>query len=109
MWTIICHRNISSNRCDVRYGRYHNGIITSTHDQFQDRSPRPSLSFHQFQKPEEEPKLEKKFLKDKFWERYADCAINRVLDPVNYSWQDDLVKEIIKKVLENPERFKKIK
>ena len=44
-----------------------------------------------------------------FWKSYAESALTRVLDPQQHSWQDDLVKEIIKIVLNNPKRFDKFK
>jgi hypothetical protein len=109
MWTIICLRDLSENKCQVRYGRYHLGIISNSHDTFQDRSPRPHISFNQYQNPNENPKMDLISTENNYWERYAECAINRVVNPIGHSWQDDLVKEIIKKVLKDPKKFKNIK
>lgn len=109
MWTIICYRDLSKQICEVRYGKYHLGIVVNEYEQFQDRSPRPKIDFYQYQKPNETPNLRTKYMKNNFWERYAECAINRILNPISHSWQDDLVKEIVKEVLKNPKRFKNIK
>lgn len=109
MWTIICLRSLSDNRCEVRYGRYHLGMISNAHDTFQDRTPRPKISFNGYQKPNEKPLMDMQNMENAYWERYAECAINRVIEPIAHSWQDDLVKEIIKKVLKDPKKFKDIK
>ncbi len=82
----------------------------SEHETFQDRSPRPKLNFNFYQKCEELPKTDK--LKDdmnnEFWKAYAKSAINRIINPKNHSWQDDLVKEIIREVLKDPKKFTNI-
>ena len=108
IWTIICKRDQDSNSYEIRYGRYYLGMDISSHEKFQDRSPRPSLNFYNYQKFNEKPILEKDSISSTFWKSYADSAITRILDPKNHSWQDDLVKEIIKIVLKNPEKFKHI-
>lgn len=105
-WTIFCNRK--NNLFKFRYGRYFLGVNISTHETFQDRSPRYKLKFDQFQKTSEKPKIKKQFKNEKFWELYADAAINRLLNPLQHSWQDDLIKSIIKKVLNNPKKFKDI-
>ena len=78
------------------------------HEKFQDRSPRPTLNFFQFQVQTEQPIMEKKTTSSSFWKTYANSAITRILEPQNHSWQDDLVKEIIRIVLENPNKFRDI-
>ena len=108
IWTIFCNRG--GGKFDLRYGRYFLGMKLSEHETFQDRSPRPKLNFNFYQKCNELPKTDK--LKDdmnnEFWKAYAKSAINRIINPKNHSWQDDLVKEIIREVLKNPKKFTKI-
>ena len=107
VWTIICKRN--ANKFDIRCGRYYLGMEFSTHEKFQDRSPRPSINFNRFQKIDEEPITALTNKSNAFWKSYALSALTRVLDPQQHSWQDDLVKEIIKIVLNNPSKFDKLK
>jgi hypothetical protein len=108
IWTIFCQRG--KEKFKLRYGRYFLGMKISDHETFQDRSPRPKLNFEYFQEHTEDPKVEKinEDMNLKFWQQYAKTAINRVINPKNHSWQDDLVKEIIKEVLKNPKKFKDI-
>ena len=107
MWTIFCLR--LEKGYEFRYGRYHLGMSKGTHDLFQDRSPRPRLKFDQYQKLSEEPNLKTESLDTSFYKHYAKSAINRVLKPTGRgSWQDDLVKEIIKAALKDPKKFKDI-
>ena len=80
----------------------------SSHEKFQDRSPRPSINFNKFQKFDEEPNTTRTKSITNFWENYAESALERVLNPLNHSWQDDLVKAIIRKVIKNPDIFKNI-
>lgn len=109
MWTIFCLRHPNSEWFKVRYGRYHLGIEFSDSEKFQDRSPRPRIDFFKYQIPEEAPKSEASTLgEEDIWGMYAKCAINRIENPSSYSWQDSLVKEIIRMVVRNPERFKNI-
>jgi len=105
-WTIFCHRVVENFQ--VRYGRYHIGMTRSDHEMFQDRSPRPDLHFAKFQKPSESPKTKKIIIDKAFWKSYAKSAIRRILEPKSHSWQDDLVKEIIKEVLKDPKKFKDV-
>jgi len=107
MWTIFCLRKESG--FEVRYGRYHLGMSRSTHDLFQDRSPRPRLQFDNFQNVNEEPNLEETNIDKSFFKHYARSAVNRVLDPKGRgSWQDDLVKEIIRIAIKDQKKFKDI-
>ena len=108
IWTIFCNRG--NDKFELRYGRYFLGMKLSEHETFQDRSPRPKLNFNFYQKCDESPKVDrlKDNINDEFWKAYAQSAINRILNPKNHSWQDDLVKEIIKEVLKNPKKFTKI-
>ena len=107
VWTIICKRN--GDKFSIRCGRYYLGMEFSTHEKFQDRSPRPSLNFNRFQKFDEKPITTLTNKSNAFWKSYALSALTRVLDPKQHSWQDDLVKEIIKIVLNNPGKFDKFK
>ena len=70
---------------------------------------RPSINFNRFQKIDEEPITALTNKSNAFWKSYAESALTRVLDPQQHSWQDDLVKEIIKIVLNNPSKFDKLK
>ena len=108
IWTIICRRDIPNDDIEVRYGRYYLGMNVSSHEKFQDRSPRPTLNFFQFQDQTEQPNMKKTTLSSSFWKTYANSAITRILEPQNHSWQDDLVKEIIRIVLEDPDKFRDI-
>jgi hypothetical protein len=42
-----------------------------------------------------------------FWKSYADSALTRVLDSQIQTWQDDLIKEIIKILFNNSSKFDK--
>ena len=108
IWTIICKRDPNLNTFEIRYGRYFNGMHFSSHEKFQDRSPRPSINFNKFQKFYEEPNTTRTKSITNFWENYAESALERVLNPLNHSWQDDLVKAIIRKVIKNPDIFNNI-
>ena len=108
IWTIMCCRADLRDKIEVRYGRYFIGMEISVYEKFQDRSPRPSLNFNKFQKYNEKPKIALTTMSKSFWKDYAKSAIKRVLEPQQYSWQDDLVKEIIKIVLKDPKKFEDI-
>jgi hypothetical protein len=108
IWTIMCCRADKKDKIEVRYGRYFIGMEISVYEKFQDRSPRPSLNFNKFQKYDEKPKIAITTMSKSFWTDYAKSAVKRVLEPQQYSWQDDLVKEIIKIVLKDPKKFKDI-
>ena len=108
IWTIMCCRADRKDKIEVRYGRYFIGMEISVYEKFQDRSPRPSLNFNKFQKYNEKPKIAVTTMSKSFWKDYAKSAIKRVLEPQQYSWQDDLVKEIIKIALKDPKKFKDI-
>lgn len=110
VWTIFCLRKSESKVYEFRYGRYYLGMEYSDYDRFQDRSPRPTLSFFKYQKTEENPNQIEKMSSKYFIKHYARTAINRILHPKlnGHSWQDDLVKEIIREVLKNPKKFKDV-
>tara|TARA_Y100000748_G_C15486428_1_gene484901 strand:- start:1292 stop:1954 length:663 start_codon:yes stop_codon:yes gene_type:complete len=107
MWTIFCLRR--NDEFHIRYGRYYLGMSRGSHDLFQDRSPRPRLRFENYQNIEEEPNLRETTIDKSFYKHYANSAVNRVLNPKGRgSWQDDLVKEIIRIVIADQEKFKDI-
>ena len=106
IWTIFCLRE--NNTFKFKYGRYYLGIKMTSHDRFQDRSPRPTLIFDNFQNSNEEPITERKKKDNFFYKHYAQCAINRILNPKSKSWQDDIILEVIKEVKKNPDRFRDI-
>lgn len=101
MWVIFCRRSLDNSRFEFRYGRYYLGITLGETDLFQDRSPRPRLSWNKYQGIDESPKTGL-ISNDKEWvKRYARAAINRI-SRGRKSWQDDLVREIIRiAILEN--------
>ena len=105
IWTIICKRDKDNKNFKFRYGRYHLGIDIKPHEKFQDRSPRPVLYFKNFQTPDDIPNTKKVTKDSQWWKLYAEAAITRILEPKNHSWQDDLVKEIVKIVISDPEKF----
>ena len=107
MWTIFCLRR--NDEFHIRYGRYYLGMSRGSHDLFQDRAPRPRLRFENYQNIEEEPNLRETTIDKSFYKHYANSAVNRVLNPKGRgSWQDDLVKEIIRIVIADQEKFKDI-
>ncbi|NJL89754.1 MAG: hypothetical protein HC916_08125 [Coleofasciculaceae cyanobacterium SM2_1_6] len=90
-WVIFCRRSLNNSKFEFRYGRYYLGITLGETDLFQDRSPRPRLSWDKYQRTDEIPKVEL-IVKDKEWvKRYARAAINRIFRG-SKSWQDDLVR-----------------
>jgi uncharacterized protein (UPF0147 family) len=94
-WVIFCRRSSSNSKFDFRYGRYYLGINITQEDRFQDRTPRPHLNWNKYQISTDAPILDK-ITNDKEWiKRYARAAINRV-QANKKSWQDDLVREIIR-------------
>lgn len=105
-WTIFCCRGDEKN--EIRYGRYHLGMNFSSHEKFQDRSPRPDLHFDRFQETGAEPIVDKVPIEEEFWRKYAKTAINRIIDPQSHSWQDDLITEVVREVLRQPDKFNKL-
>lgn len=103
-WVIFVLRKNNNQDFEIRYGRYYKGIKITETELFQDRTPRPKILWSNYQKIEEKP--DNTILqKDKKWiKKYAEAAVHRIINDVNNSsWQDDLVTEIIKIVLDNPE------
>lgn len=85
----------------IRCSQYHEAIIQSDTDRFQDRSPRPSICFGNMkQTGNDNPFKEKNKLSWIY--RYGDCALKRIQEGscnTSHSWQDDLVGYIKKKVI----------
>ena len=113
---IYCRRpNIEGEKYEIRYSQYHNALERGEYDSFQDRTPRPTLSFDNMKEPNSE--YESFCEKDKgdWINGYAKAAINRLNNPKYNTWQEKLVKEMEciwkKKFIENIsiEEFKKLK
>ena len=80
----------------VRYSQYHAAMQRSDYDLFQDRTPRPRLSFERMS----EVQASISFVheeKGSVTRHYAQCAINRIspASGVQHSWQDEMVQQII--------------
>jgi len=106
-WVIFCRRSSDNSSFEFRYGRYFLGIPPGEIGLFQDRTPRPRLIWKNYQQASESPNTEL-IEHDKSWIRaYAEAAFERVFEEGSDkkrkgSWQDDLVREIIRKaILEN--------
>lgn len=98
VWVIFCRRSSDNKNFEFRYGRYFLGIDIKPTELFQDRSPRPRISWNKYQLLDEEPKLGKLNQDDDWIKKYAQAAVNRISGEYNVdsSWQDTLVREIIK-------------
>lgn len=92
---IYCLRPRRSGTYSFRCSQYHSAMGKSDTELFQDRSPRPWVSFEQMPELDEERPFEHKEGYD--WiQHYAECALRRI--DVGFtgqaSWQDSLVKLI---------------
>jgi hypothetical protein len=97
---IFCLRNDTNTIFNFRYAQYYNCIGESSYDMFQDRTPRPAINFHKMATPDTPlPYVEKE--KGVWIPHYAECALRRIQEPKYKSWQDDLVKEILKEYIKN--------
>ena len=85
----------------VKCSQYHYAMGYSNTDLFQDRTPRPFLNFENMNEVDNILHFE---IKDKeCWiEHYATCGLNRIdeLIPCQKSWQDDMIKIMKKKIIE---------
>lgn len=84
----------------IKCSLYHNAIGEGEYDLFQDRTPRPSINFEKM----DDYILQYVEKNNSLWiEHYADCSLNRInynmTKPCNYSWQDDMIKMIKHKIL----------
>jgi hypothetical protein len=102
-WVIFVLRQVDNSQFSFRYGRYHKGLLIKDTDLFQDRTPRPSLKWDNYQTIDESPNIDKVENNKEWISRYAKAAIYRVFyaSDLKFSWQDDLVRLIIKYVLED--------
>ena len=101
---IYCHRPKQAvGLYDIRYGQYHTAMGESEFDLFQDRTPRPPLSFNKLTLPSmESTYCHKK--NDSWIDHYGKCAVRRVTQaPPKASWQDALVKNILLEALQGVE------
>lgn len=84
----------------LKCSQYHSAMVDNTNiDLFQDRTPRPIINFDNM-------KDDRVFERKKphyFWiEHYAKCALNRIDTALSRrSWQDDMVKIMKKKIIED--------
>lgn len=80
----------------IRYSQYHQAMGTSGFETFQDRTPRPKINFNNMNCIDSNyPDYEEK-IKFNWTKHYSDCAINRINNNINSSWQDELVRNIQK-------------
>lgn len=102
MWVIFCRRSSDNLRFEFRYGRYYLGIPPGELGLFQDRTPRPRIFWDKYQHISESPQTNL-VINDEDWiKTHARAAVNRLFRKCTYSWQDDLVREIIRiAILEN--------
>ncbi|WP_017292499.1 hypothetical protein [Geminocystis herdmanii] len=112
IWLIFVLRKNNNEDFEVRYGRYYKGIKVTENELFQDRTPRPKISFNEYQTVEELPDTQL-MEKDEAWiNKYAESAVYRIINESksskNYSWQDDLVIEILRIVLKNDDILRKV-
>jgi hypothetical protein len=105
IWVIFVLRQNKNTNFSFRYGRYYKGVDIENTALFQDRTPRPRLKWDKYQSIKEEPDI---MLVEQniYWiENYAKAALNRLSanyqDKIKYSWQDDLIKLIIKNLINN--------
>lgn len=98
MWVIFCRRSPENQSFEFRYGRYFRGIFDNPIILFQDRSPHPRILWDGYQPINEAPNMEKLNVSNAWIKKYAEAAINRILGKytVVHSWQDNLVREILK-------------
>ena len=99
---IYCLRpSIKSCLYKIRCSQYHNAMGESNTDLFQDRTPRPFINFKKMNEIDNILPFESK---DKHcWiDHYAKCALNRTNgnNSCHNSWQDDMVKIMKKKIIE---------
>jgi hypothetical protein len=100
--TLILVKRPSKNSdiYQIKCGQYHTAIKQTDNDMFQDRSPRPKVTFSQMSELDDFDSYEVKdnMNTDTWSEHYAKCAINRVTSNKK-SWQEDMVKKIMDKAV----------
>jgi hypothetical protein len=96
---IYCLRPSNNSKIyKVRCSQYYNAIGESNTDLFQDRTPRPHINFEKMNE-----NLPFKIKDKNCWiEHYANCALNRIHEKnsCKNSWQDDMIKIIQQKIIE---------
>lgn len=85
----------------VKCSQYHHAMGKSPFDLFQDRTPRPFLNFNKMYSEKDDFEYHEKN-KTSWIEHYASCAINRLGQSKKciHSWQDDMVRIIKKKMVQ---------
>jgi hypothetical protein len=95
---IFCFRN-DSNGFEFRYDQYYNTIGESEFDTFQDRTPRPTVNFQKM-KDIHTPAQYVYKEKNHWVSYYSKCSLNRIDNNKSSSWQDDLVIDIRKEIIQ---------
>ena len=86
----------ADNPYELKCGQYHTAMGESDIDLFQDRTPRPKLSFAKLHPTYSNKK------QDAWIPHYGKCAVNR-LNHSPTSWQDQLTQSILYEALQNIE------
>ena len=98
--TIFCLRKEGPEQTfEFRYSQYHRCIGEKDTDMFQDRTPRPFVNYDKMtgiDTPLEYIEKEK----GDWIEHYANCAVFRIEEGIESSWQDTLTKIIMKKAID---------
>lgn len=84
----------------VRCSQYHNAMGESDTELFQDRTPRPFISFEKM--GHEVPYLQQE--QQQWVSHYAECALNRIENPAackKKSWQDEMIKILKEKIIDD--------
>jgi len=94
---IYCYHG-ENGHVETKCSLYHQAMLSSDTDLFQDRTPRPLIKFDKMGK-----NIDIEYKKKEDWiSHYAKCAFNRsVKKNWTKSWQDHLVKKIIYEFIRN--------
>ena len=103
---IYCLRG-KNKKYEIRCSQYHNAMGKNDLELFQDRTPRPYINFNKMKYPNEYKNVQK----NDWIKHYSKCALNRLDNNKNSSWQDYLVKDIISEFIKKTtiKEFIKIK
>jgi len=107
---IFCIRNKSGTIFHIRYGQYHQFIRITETAEFQDRSPRPYVHFDMLTDVNTPLSYVRKEKID--WiPHYAKAALNRANLAEFTSWQDDMIRLVIKNFVKQTsvEEFARLK
>lgn len=100
---IYCLRpSVDSEPYKLRCSQYYSAMGESELDLFQDRTPRPFINFDKMNEPDNNiPFVSKE--KEDWVHHYATCALKRIEENTICppSWQDDMIKIIKKKIIED--------